>query len=87
MDGRVTGKLIIAPGVDTVPVLIQSANENFHSVYDSIYMEELNTTVAESEASTFSLVRGSLYTFVSIVLLPWILYWLLYASKAIVEVR
>ena len=50
-------------------------------------MEELNTTVAESEASTFSLVRGSLYMFVSIVLLPWILYRLLYASKAIVEVR
>ena len=69
-------------------VLIRLASEIFHSV--SYIMEELNATVTESEASTFSSVRRSLYSvtvFVSIVLLPWILYRLLYVSKAIAEVR
>ena len=81
--------IIIGHSVNTV--LIRLASEIFHSVYDSTYiMAELNATVTESEASTVSLVRGSLYgimVFVSIVLVPWILYRLLYASKAIAEVR
>ena len=66
-------------------VLIRLASEIFHSV--SYIMEELNATVTESETSTFSSVRGSLYSvtvFVSIVL---VLYRLLYVSKATAEVR